>query len=1100
MSIESIRIRGFKTFCDPVTISFSHRLTGVVGPNGSGKSNLVDAIRWGIGEHLPRKLRISQPQDVIFAGLADRKPLSLAEVSILLDNKGGKYPGESEKIEILRRIYRDGESEYLINGQKSRVRDVEDLFRGTGLGRQTYSVVGQGEVDQVLSATPAERLQIMEELAGVDVLRSTKRTVESKLEKSRQSMREIDAHISEQEHQYEHLAIQAEVLERYRQIKERNEWAKIQLLLVQLGKHNAEIEILNSRQKMSQIKFTEAQQELERLEGEPEPTTGLAELEKDQEKAKTEREEALVVQSRTGAELDHMRTRKEQASEDLGKLTLESDTLARRIPNFQKEIDSKKEQTTQFEQMVESAKSELEATEKSRIDSGDDTQARRKLQSELDGAKRNADDARTRLTATQSQITVSVERDRNVSSRLRELAQLEFEPVADTAAEENELAGLNDRMAELTDNLKEIQSRFEKAESEHATANAEFKSATAQLEKQRQILSGIKFQPSKSGLVTIPERIDLARFDEDDRKLISSTLDWIVTDESQVGSVLEAIPKGTDTAVVTGDVTIEVFENVAQALGSSARICITRDGYVSVSGVIFPSREKVTEASVKALIARLESDASGLDVKSKSLAKELEQHRKDRDLTSLGIEELRRKVLDVSSRIASIKARSESARKQAEQRQADAAKLEETSKALASEITRLESDREKNSAELQKALEAVRVKGAELAEFDSLRLKRQEENVHVERAISQVRQKLLERQKELEDWNRLVSDLEREAQVSASRLEECTELTKSLETELKNLEQSIIDSERTLNTAKMTVIRTERLEKEISAKKEEVLASSEKRNNLAKAVRGKLTRLSQELHQIELDAVEFKVKRENTIAQITEAGGTLDMPIESTDIEELKAELSNTTRQLAEYGAVNMSARDDAKSAQERLNFMKGQLEDLAQSEANLKSSLAEVEVRIRNSFEELYRSVEQHFRRLADILFPGAVGNLKRMYAESGETEGVEVEFMLPGRRLKGLHSLSGGEKTLGALALLFAFFKTRSSPFCILDEVDAALDDNNIDRFTRLLDSEAHETQFVIITHNKETMRNCDALYGITLDSSGTSKVVSVKLDAPA
>jgi chromosome segregation protein len=322
----------------------------------------------------------------------------------------------------------------------------------------------------------------------------------------------------------------------------------------------------------------------------------------------------------------------------------------------------------------------------------------------------------------------------------------------------------------------------------------------------------------------------------------------------------------------------------------------------------------------------------------------------------------------------------------------------------------------------------------------------------------------------------------------------------ALEEELKILEQGIIDTERAFNSAKMTIIRTERLEKEIAEKKEEVMALSEKRANTSKAVRGKLTRLSQELHQIELESVELKVKRENVIAQIAESGGSLDMPIETTDIEELKAEVSNTTRQLAEYGAVNMSAKDDAMSAKERMNFMQGQLEDIAQSEANLKAALSEVEVRIKNTFEELYRSVEQHFRRLADVLFPGAVGNLKRMYSENGETEGVEVEFMLPGRRIKGLHALSGGEKTLGAMALLFAFFKTRSSPFCILDEVDAALDDNNIDRFTRLLDSEAHETQFVIITHNKETMRNCDALYGITLDTSGTSKAISVKLDAPA
>lgn len=1100
MSIESIRIRGFKTFCDPVTISFSHRLTGIVGPNGSGKSNLVDAIRWGIGEHLPRLLRISSPQDVIFAGLGERRPLSMAEVSIMLDNSAGKYPQDSPKVEILRRVYRDGENEYLINGQRARVRDVEDLFRGTGLGKQTYSVVGQGEVDQVLSSTPAERLQVMEELAGVDVLRSTKRQVEQKLEKSRQSMREIDAHISEQQHQYEKLAIQAEVLDKYRQIKERNEWAKNQLLLVHLRTHNNELEVLRSKQKMAETKFTEAQQELEKLESSPEPTTNLVEIEKEQEKIKAEREEALVTQSRTSNELEHKRNRKEQAGEELSKLGIELETLGRRVPTSQKNLEAMGLETEKLEQAAKKAQEELGKTEAQRVDQGDDMQARRKLQSELDSAKKLADESRSRLASAQSQITVSAERERGVSQRLRDLAQLEFDPVADTLQTETELTKLIEQKTELEADLAQVSAMATEIETEFATCSAEVRSLKTQLEKQKNLLSGVKFQPSKSGLVTIPERIDLSRYSETDKNLISTTLDWIVSDQSQISQALSVIPKGTDTAIVTGDFTVGLYDSVAQALEGGDRINLTRDGFVVVSGIVFLAHEKVTESSVKSAITKLERDIQGLEAKSGSLAESLNNKKEDRAKISSSLDNLRKKELELSSFIASAKAKSESARRQAEQKATETEKLTQTLEGLKLELARLEQDRERFSTELQKNLEAVRLKGSELAEFDNQRLKRQEENVLIERTIAGAREQLLEAQKNLEDWLRKIEEAKKTIQTDTDRQEECKTQIAALEEELKNLEQGIIDTERMFNSAKMTIIRTERVEKEIAEKKDEVMTLSEKRANTSKAVRGKMTRLSQELHQIELESVELKVKRENVIAQIAEAGGSLDMPIETTDIEELKAEVSNTTRQLAEYGAVNMSAKDDAMSAKDRMNFMQGQLEDIAQSEANLKAALTEVEARIKNTFEELYRSVEQHFRRLADVLFPGAVGNLKRMYSETGETEGVEVEFMLPGRRVKGLHALSGGEKTLGAMALLFAFFKTRSSPFCILDEVDAALDDNNIDRFTRLLDSEAHETQFVIITHNKETMRNCDALYGITLDASGTSKVISVKLDAPA
>ncbi|MCK5744080.1 MAG: AAA family ATPase, partial [Caldisericia bacterium] len=269
------------------------------------------------------------------------------------------------------------------------------------------------------------------------------------------------------------------------------------------------------------------------------------------------------------------------------------------------------------------------------------------------------------------------------------------------------------------------------------------------------------------------------------------------------------------------------------------------------------------------------------------------------------------------------------------------------------------------------------------------------------------------------------------------------------------------------------------------------------RENKIKTVRSRLGRYSSEKHKIELQQVELRTKRDRQVSDISEMGGSPDGYIEDTDVDAMRVELSDKSRQLAEYGAVNMRAVEEAETARERLNFIEGQLNDLAQTDANLRASLGELETRIRENFERVYQTIEKEFRRLADVLFPGAVGNLKRIRDENTETIGVQVEFMLPGRRMKNLHGLSGGEKTLGALALLFAFFRTKSSPFCVLDEVDAALDDNNVERFTKLLRTEAKDTQFVVITHNKETMRWCDTLYGITLDSSGTSMVVGVKLD---
>jgi chromosome segregation protein len=1098
MSIKSVKIKGFKTFAEGVEIRLSHRLTAVVGPNGSGKSNLVDAVRWGIGEHTARLLRISNPTDIIFAGFGARKPLGMAEVAISLDNREGKYPIEQPLVQIIRRCYRDGENEYLINDTKCRLKDIEDLFRGTGLGKQTYSVVGQGEVEQVISATPAERLKVLEELAGVDVLRTTKRSVESKLDQAKIQMEKISAHASESEYQYENLARQAEVLEKYQVLTDRLGHLKLQLHLVDLRENVFESNSLESKSKVLELKRKETQAEIDKLEEVEDFSAKLDELEKERSAALATRESAIVNSTRATAQLEHMRASLATTQETLRNSTLEEESLKRREKQLTYDLSQFEEEIEKRSAHLAKCEKELEETEKARPELTDFKKERQNIQTKLDQSKRQADDARSRLQETQSKLVLLAERKRQAQSRTRELEETILPQTQDDRNLDRELEEIRISRSRLEGQFASFVDNAQKIQGELMSVQAEKTQTAKEVEKLKKALDGMAFKPSKLGKPILSKTSDFSGLSKEDADLARSQLDWIIASKDDLLEVANKLPPNSGTTITVGNKTVAVSENVLEALEKDAGIVVSKDGFICLGGTYFLQfSEKTGEAQIETQMQFSAENLDRLSEKETSLETSLKEAREKQKLAQQEMVGLSKKELELSSQMAALKAKKEAEARQAEARASELAKLVESLTQYEKEMATCEKDKDDFAERLRACVEETRANGAKLSEFDATRLRTQEEQVEFERRLAGTRETKMQAQKNLEDSQREKEKLASELEQGKTRLLKLSESTTRAEKEARELETGIIEAERELNTAKMTILHTENIEKQIQGSKGEILEEQEKRQNQTKNVRARLARYNNDLHQIELSQVELKVRREDLLSKIAELGGKPSDPIDDCGIEETKTELSITAQKLAQYGAVNMAAKDEAVKAKERLDFLNGQLSDLAQTEANLRSSLSEVETRIKKTFEETYRSVESHFRTLADVLFAGAIGNLRRITGENGQTEGIEVEFILPGRKLKTLHALSGGEKTLAALALLFAFFKTKSSPFCVLDEVDAALDDSNIERFTRLLRNEAEQTQFVVITHNKETMRWCDALYGITLDTTGTSRVVSVKLD---
>jgi|GEM_PF-666478 len=1096
MSIVNLKIRGFKTFAETVQMSLSNRLTGVVGPNGSGKSNLVDAIRWGIGEHMSRLLRVGSPTDVIFAGLGERKPLSMAEVAITLDNRTLKYPREEQEITIIRRIFKDGENEFEINGQKVRKCDIEDLFRGTGLGRQTYSVVGQGEVDLVLSATPSERLKVMEELAGVDQLRSTKRAVETKLESARSSMEKIQAHISELTYQYERLEVQEQVLQRFEHLKTRTDFLKNQLLLINLRAVLNDLMSVQSKLGMLEIKRKDAQAELDALESSNDGTEELENIEQQRLDITKRREETLIASTKAEADLDHTRTKLEDIQESSRISTFELEAWTRKEPSISIIIEELKISYQNKEESLKESNQKLITLEQSRPGDEKSSRLRQQLLISLEEAKQKTDESRSRLNEINSKLSLNVERKRATMIRIEELENQNIETFPQFSGLEGSLNDISSEKNELEQKLSEVSEKINLLQRDSSYIKAQETNLQKDKVKQREALEGCSFLPSSLKKPILSETLDLSKLSPEDISLIHSQLDWIVADNPL--DVIPKIPKGADITIITGKTSFELADTLKDAILSNTRLALTRDGFIKLDGgYILSSRTKITEASIKSNLNIIEKELTEIAKKTKNTEQQLSEHIKQRDQFLEEMKKLSKDELELSSTIASMKAKSESQRNLEQSRAVELERFRNNHDDLEAEEQKNITERDEISKLLRESIETVKERSTKLSNFDQDRLRVQEKLVEFEKTLGQVREIKNRIEKEYEDIKRELDQKNTELQTGRERSNNLDSQIKGFELSIKEFETKIIDGERHLNTTKMSLLRYERLEKEIAQKRSETQENSEKRSNQIKATRAKLTRVSQEAHEVEITQAETKVKRDDLLARISESGCDPNDDIESTDMESIKFELSNTSQKLAEYGAVNMAAKEEAKEAKTRLDFLNGQLQDLVQSDVNLRSALSEVETKIKQTFEEVYRSVESHFRRLADLLFEGAIGNLRRVQDDHNETVGIEVEFILPGRRIKSLHALSGGEKTLAAMALLFAFFKTKSSPFCILDEVDAALDDSNIERFTRLLSSEAADTQFVIITHNKETMRWCDALYGITLDSTGTSRVVSVRLD---
>lgn len=1182
MYLKRMEIVGFKSFADRTELEFVPGVTAVVGPNGSGKSNISDSIRWVLGEQSAKSLRGAKMEDVIFAGSDTRKPVNYCEVSLTLDNSDGTLPLDYNEVTVTRRVYRSGEGEYFINKQACRLKDIVELFMDTGLGKEAYSIIGQGRIDEILSNKAEDRRGIFEEAAGIVKYKARKREAEKKLEETAANLVRIGDIIGELETQVGPMSEQAETAKRYKQLRE-----DLQNLEIALCVHD--IEELHARWQEEKEQGAKAQDELtaqaalvagqesryEELRWQAEQLDKMmeagnkkhVEVVAEYEKAEGRR---VVLQERCGnlmagqadlesaiAKLEAERREKErQLTEETGKLaklTEERDGIRRELDE---KLDSAKEcvDRAELESKVERLKADL-------IEKLNETAGKR---NELKN-----------IEANKSGLTRRIEKMRGDEAELRErIAVLD----ASAAEGESVLADCRRREQALLRRVGELRqsaaSRTEEKERLFAalrrlqTEKASFQSRYELLRDMQQEYGGFSqgvrtvLQAAGKGRLAgicgaVAELIHVpAQFETAIETALGGALQNVVVESEKAGRDAILFLKQTGGGRATF-MPLDVMRG--RMLGKNERSSIEgHPGYVGIGAERVRIDEKYRPIADyllgQVVIAKTIADANEL---ARMLQYRVRVVTLDGDVVNPGgamtggsrqkkgtsllgrqreIEEMEQKLSALREQLAEAQHQLDAFETSARKTDAE---LDETVKMLEAERERIRSleakarewDVQKRSVNerLQGVILEKRQYESELDDWSRKEEEMQKELAALDGQVKELSARVEEAQALLKEQQSVQADLSEEVtgfkvrlaaleQEIASTRENIARLEKervAVETELQGKKSELeVTRERLAHTqseldeaaAQLALLEQRRVEAR-RALDEELVRKRELHRKIAdeehkvREARLALKHLEDQLHQIEVKVNRLDVELNNALAKLAE-DYHISFELAKTrypvpeDVAAAKRRAADLRRSIEALGEVNLGAIEEYARMTERLGFLTEQRDDLLEARDKLNEVIAEINSEMSKRFSETFEAIRGQFQVVFSRLFGGGRADLILVDPENLLTTGIEIMAQPPGKKLQNLGLLSGGERALTAMALLFAILHVKPVPFCVLDEVEAALDEANVTRFAEYMREFSAQTQFICITHRKGTMEQADVLYGVTMEESGISKLISVRL----
>ena len=1156
MHLKSLTLKGFKSFASATTLKLEPGICAVVGPNGSGKSNVVDALAWVMGEQGAKTLRGGKMEDVIFAGTGDRKPLGRAEVTLTIDNSDGKLPIEYSEVSITRRMFRDGASEYEINGAKARLMDIQELLSDSGIGREMHVIVGQGRLSQILESRPEERRAFIEEAAGVLKHRRRKEKAQRKLVNMQANLDRLHDLTDELRKQLGPLARQAEAAQKASAVQATIRSTRVQLAAHKVKQLSEELNDSTRRSEMLAEQRAELQAELE------EHSETLAVTEEELRTALEEAEAAKnlwyrlsAVQEKNSATLRIASDRAEQAqvAEWSGPDPQELLECAERAAEEQAEL----------EENVEIAAEKLETIAEQVAEA-----------EEAAHAAEQEHFAQVRAIADRREGVVRLLAQHEAAATQRDNAAAEVERLQENAAEQQEtLDGLMEDITEAEEALRETEASGGDLEETRTQADREAAGAeeraeqlrAEQLQLERDIATAeatiaawqdrltptdgaavVVRAADKEGIATrrLAEQLHIhdgwgaaaaaVLGDAASSGIVAPLSDALIsalTDAREGRAVLldPGAPEGDtsatfrlDTDVSAGKWLLDLMDVPADllrpltallvdvvAVGSAAEArkvvaadprlrAVTKEGSVYGAGWVASGSGGTTPVELADKIA---AETEGVTKKKKELgdlqaalsgALDAASDLRTAAAAARAAEQEHRALRDAAAkRLSALQKQGEAAQRQlerstAEQQSAEQrlAKATEELDELADRVARVDDEEhttEPSSAERDAA--ALHLSQVKAMEMEARLAQRTAE----ERAQStRGRAENLRRQARAEEAARKHHQQQQARRAAAREMATC------VREQAQRIAERIADA---LATAEANRSHTEQAHKQWQS------TMAQQRDKVS-ALTAHLGRMNDNAHSAELARTQAQVKIEQAVAGAMEQLGLTaeqllaeELP-EDFDAAATKAELKKAEKALNSLGKVNPLALEEFKALEERYNFLAQQLDDVERARNDLHEVIADVDATILQLFTEAWQDVEVAFPEVFSTLFPGGAGRLVLTDPDDMLTTGIEVEARPPGKKVKRLSLLSGGEKSLTALAMLVAIFKARPSPFYVMDEVEAALDDVNLRRLLALFEELRKDSQLIVITHQKPTMDVANVLYGVTMRGDGVTRVISQRM----
>ncbi|MDF2542026.1 MAG: hypothetical protein K0S47_1744 [Herbinix sp.] len=1179
MYLKRIEIHGFKSFANKIVLEFHDGITGIVGPNGSGKSNVADAVRWVLGEQSAKQLRGAKMEDVIFSGTQTRKPLGYAYVSITLDNSDHKLSIEYDEVTVARRVYRSGESEYLINGNSCRLRDVQELFMDTGIGKEGYSIIGQGQIDRILSSKPEDRRELFDEAAGIVKFKRRKYAAEKNLEEEKQNLYRITDILKEIEKQLSPLEKQSGTAKIYLKLKEELKGLEVNQFLKEYERQRSLKEQLEEKfaiasgdLEQANLDYENTKEEYLRLEKQLEEMDASIEMEKNtfhdyklyKEKSEGEikvfhEQISSITQSE---EFNHVRIRSIQAELQIKKAEEEK---------YQEEKQSIDEKISTIDDNLSLALKELnrikEATEKYRKEIDQNNNSIFEFLNLNSGIKGNMQRYETML----EQNTL----------RKAELNQKLLKNKLEDGLYEESLTAMLQNLTQIAGDIAKLQEENLAYDKKLMASQSVIDQYTLELNEKQQM--NLVEKSRLDSLMNLTERYD--GYGNSIRKvmemktripgILGVVADIIKVDKSYETAIETALGGSIQNIVTSDEAVAKQLINYLKQnkygratflplTNISSNHSLHNEKVLKEEGVIGVAADLVeADSKFNALIDYLLGKIIVVDHIDHATNLARKYHYTLRIVTIEGelltpggsisggayknasnllgrrreIEELEDSISSLSDQVKTLTQKKEEEKENNTQlrQYQDHTKTELQEKFLEQNTAKMNIDRERSKKEEAEAvyleyareLKEIELQAADLQDkLNGLKtslIENSNKNKEIEESIEHLTQGLNDLREQEGKANEAVSSLRMELSSMEHNSQFLMENVKRLKKEMDKLyeEESLLKSEihktaDTLKEKRLSLEETERKLKQYESSIQEYEESIKKKNEHRESILSihknfftKREELSIKMTELDKECYRLNSQKDKMIEQLDlltnymweeyelTYQSALDYPIDQEiSLANVKKFIGEIKGNIKELGDVNVNAIEDFKNLTERFEFLTLQKDDLIKAEEALIQIIEELDAEMRKQFAEKFKAINDQFDVVFKELFGGGKADLELTEDEDILEAGIRINAQPPGKKLQNMMQLSGGEKALTAIALLFAIQNLKPSPFCLLDEIEAALDDSNVKRFAKYLNKLTKDTQFIIITHRRGTMAAADILYGITMQEKGVSTLVSVNL----